>query len=171
VIVAAIAILQLKSCVLTVWGPPKETTRYAIEGGDRRTLEIYLFPDHRAIFWHTDPDRGFTEGSLVHLRGNVGTHYFGRLWHLDGPGVIFGYRLYPTGCEPVMMEIETLSHYQVGPGDAQFPRSKDRTDSIFRFCQDRLGFQTMELHAVPVDAVAAEKKLQVFAVDHASPQF
>jgi hypothetical protein len=165
-IFAAIAILQLKTCVLTVWVPPKQITRYVVEGGDRRALEIYLFPDGRTVFWHTDPIRGLTEGSLARLRGSVGTHYFGRLWHDDGPGVKFGYGLYPSGCEPVMIEIDTLGHYQIGAGDSGFPRSNEKTHSIFRFCENRLGFQKMELRAADVDVAQAERKLRAFKIEH-----
>jgi hypothetical protein len=167
---AAIALLQMKQCVLTIWAPPQKITRYVVEGGDRRTLEVYFFPNRQAVFWHTDPAQNFTEGSLVHLRGSVGTHYFGRLWHVDGPGVKFGYRLYPTGCEPVMMEIDTLSHYQVGVGEPGFPRSKQRTYSLLRFCEDHLGFQAMELRVAPADVAVAEQRLRAFAPTQASPR-
>ena len=52
------------------------------------------------------------------MRGSYGTHYFWRLWHIDGPGVFFGYRIYhPEDVEPVMMEIETLDKYVEGRGN------------------------------------------------------
>lgn len=78
-------LLGLKTCIVTVWAPDKTTVRYAVVGGDGRTLEIYLFPDRRAIFWYTDPSLGVVDGSLAYLRGSVGTHYVGQLWHIGWP--------------------------------------------------------------------------------------
>jgi len=145
-LIAVFLIFQLKGCTAVVWGPWKELRRFGVVGVDERTLDIYFFPDWHAVFWYTDPSRGVVEGALAQLRGTVGTHYVGRLWHIEGPGITLGYRLYAPGCEPVVMEVDTVAYYRVGPGNPTFPKAKKRTYPVFVFCPDRIIFEGMELH-------------------------
>ena len=148
------------SVVRTMWGPWRDIRRFEVVGEDQRALDLYFFPDYRAMFWYTDKQNGEIEGTLAELRGSVGTHYFGRLWDIDGSGV-FGYRIYPSRCEPVTMEIDTIAKHRIGTGKPVFPEPKETTNSLFLFCPGSVTFHHMELRSRPVNHTEASELLRM----------
>lgn len=145
ILVLGFVLLSLKGCVVTVWRAPEQAIHYAVVGADRRTLEITVFPDHEVILWYTDPSRQYLEGTLQKWKGSEGTHYFGRLWHIEGPGTTFGYRFYPAGLTPVMMEQTTLKTFRSSAGHSTFPEEGERGHSVLLFSEDSLVFGGMTL--------------------------
>jgi hypothetical protein len=154
-VLVAFVCFQLKGCVGHIWAPWREIRQFAIIGADQRILDIHFFPDWRVIFLYRDPSNGLLEASLAQVRGTMGTHYAAGLWHIEGPSIGFGYRWYPKGCQPYMMEIDTLKKHHVGIGSPVFPDEKERTYSEIVFCPNRVMFHKMELTAVFADGTKA----------------
>jgi hypothetical protein len=161
---AAILVLSLlvglRSCVMTVWAPPRQLEHYAVQGGDGRILEAYFFPDRRTMFWYMDPDTGTSEGTLSYARGSVGDHYGGRLWHVSRSGRITDFGFYPSGCEPSTIELETVARHHEGAGENTLPAAGSTTTSVISFCSETLYFQGMLLKRVSADPSETSDRLR-----------
>ena len=139
----------LKGCVMTIWEAPDSTEIYSIAGEDDRSMSIFILPGHQAMIWYHDPMEEHIEGTLARMKGTYGTHYFWRLWGIDGPGIWFGYRIYPTDTEPVVMEMTVLEHYQEGRGKSDFPGKGDTSYQVILFGEDKVNFEGMWLYREP----------------------
>jgi hypothetical protein len=159
IFVIIILLLGLKGCVVTTWGPPKAPTIYSIEGQDGRVMSMIFLPNHETMIWHFDPANESTEGVLTKMRGTYGTHYFWRFWHVEGPGITFGYRIYPSDTEPVHMEITVLERFMSGRGNPGFPEKGERTYQVLLFGKDIVKFQSMWLHKKPDNPEMVQKLL------------
>ena len=88
------------------------------------------------------------------MRCSYGTHYFWRLWSIEGPGVIegwFGYRIYPIDSEPVVMETTVLDKFIQGTGTPSLPKKGDRTHPVLLFSPNAVRFEDMWLEKRPTD--------------------
>lgn len=150
-LVAVFLLFGLKGCVVTIWSSPKSPEIYTIEGQDGRGMSMIFLPKNETMIWHFDPAQKTVEGVLTKMRGSYGTHYFWRLWHVEGPGITFGYRIYPSDTEPVHMEIAVLERYMSGTGNPAFPAKGDRTNQVLLFGKDTVQFQSMWLKRRPDD--------------------
>ena len=144
----------LKGCVVTVWRPTTDTTTYAIHGADGRSLTMIFMPNHETYIVYTKEEPYHTETLLTKMRGTYGTHYFWRLWSIEGPGAtegLFSYRVYPKDTEPVVMEITVLNKFIQGNGDPAFPKKGDRTHPILLFSSSAVRIEDMWLQKEPTD--------------------
>ncbi len=135
----------VKSSVLTIWSSPSVPETYAINGADGRSIKIIFLPENKTIMWYKDPNVGSEEYNLVEMKGTYGTHYFWGLWKIEGPGIAFGYRFYPDGTEPVVMETKTIQKYMNGKGDPNFSPVGKITNTTWLFRKDSAKFQDMWL--------------------------
>ena len=149
--VVVLVFFGLKGCVVTIWSSPKSPEIYSIEGEDGRVMSMIFLPKHETMIWHFDPAHKTAEGVLTKMRGSYGTHYFWRLWHVEGPGITFGYRIYPPDTEPVHMEITVIERFISGRGNPRFPEKGERTHQVLLFGKDALKFQSMWLRRGPDD--------------------
>jgi hypothetical protein len=141
----------LKGCVVTIWSSPKSPEIYSIEGQDRRVMTMIFLPKQETMIWHFDPAQNTAEGVLAKMRGSYGTHYFWRVWHVEGQGIILGYRICPPDTEPVHMEITVLERFMSGRGNPGFPEKGERTYQLMLFGTDAVNFQGMWLRRGPDD--------------------
>ncbi len=152
-----------KGCVITVWSSPKTAETYVIDGADSRGMMMVFMPNREAMLWYTDPGEGSIEGVLTEMRGTYGTHYFGPLWHIEGPNISFGYRWYSGDVEPVHMELRTKEKYFEGKGESSFPKRGKTTYAVILFGENRIKFQGMWLDKTDndqatIDALYAKLK-------------
>ena len=145
VFVVVFLFFGLKGCVVTGWSSPKTPETYSIQGQDGRIMLMIFLPKHETIIWHIDPENESVEGVLTKMRGTYGTHYIWRLWHVEGPGITFGYRIYPPETEPVNMEITVIERFMSGSINPGFPDKGDRTHQMLLFGKDVVKFQDMWL--------------------------
>ena len=144
----------LKGCVVTIWKSPSEPTTYAVHGEDGRSLAMLFMPKNETYIIYTEKNTGFIEVALTKMRGSFGTHYFGRLWSLDGPGTgdgLFGYRIYPEGAEPVVMETTVKNKFTHGNGDPTLRSIGDRTHPVILFKETAVRFEDMWLEKEPTN--------------------
>jgi hypothetical protein len=150
-----IAFFGLKSCIVTVWTSPKEATSYSVVGTDGRTLSLIFLPKRETVFVYS-PDRGRSiEANLSEMKGTYGTHYFWRLWSVEGPGQmggLLGYRLYPDGFRPVMMESTVKRKFMHGSHKPVLPEQGARTHPVILFSDDAIEFEGMVLEKHPTDS-------------------
>ena len=153
-VILLILFFGLKSCVMTVWKSPEQPTTYAIHGSDGRSLAMILLPENETIFLYTEEKAGFIEASLTKMRGTYGTHYFWRLWSVDGPGVgdgLFGYRVYPENAKPVVMETVVLKKFIHGSSTPTLKNEGDITHPIILFTTSAIRFGDMWLEEEPTN--------------------
>jgi hypothetical protein len=150
-IVVVFLFFGTRSCEVTIWSSPKSPEIYKSEGQDGRTLLMIFLPKNETMIWHSDPVNGTVEGVLTKMRGSYGTHYFWLLWHVEGPGITFGYRVYPPDTKPVHMEITVLERYMSGKGNPGFPAKGEPTHQILLFGKDTVQFQDTWLRREPDD--------------------
>ena len=160
--VIAFLFIGLKSCVMTTWSSPKTPAIYSIAGMDGRVMTMIFMPQHKTMIWYSDPNERRIEGILAEMRGSYGTHYFWRLWHVDGPGIVFGYRLYPSDTKPVHMEIIVLERYMEGRGNPTFPDKGDTTYQVLLFGKESVRFQDMWLKKEENDPALVNALLSKF---------
>jgi hypothetical protein len=144
----------LKSCVMTVWKSPEQPTTYAIHGSDGRSLAMIFLPENEAMFLYTEEKADFIEASLTKMRGTYGTHYFWRLWSINEPGVgggLFGYRVYPEGAKPVVMETTVLKKFIHGSSIPTLRNEGDITHPIILFTANAVRFGDMWLEEEPTN--------------------
>jgi len=149
IFVVAFLFFGLKGCVTTIWSSPKTSEIYSFEGQDGRVMLMIFLPKHETMVWHFDPANESTEGILTKMRGVIGTHYFWRLWHIEGPGITFGYRIYPSDTKPVNMEIIVLEKFMSTTGKPALPEKRYRTNQVLLFGKDSVKFQDMWLRKEP----------------------
>ena len=137
--------LFIKGSIVTVWLSPKTPITYAIDGYDGRLLKMIFLQDNKTIMYHKDPNIGVEEATLTKMRGTYGTHYFWRFWKIEGPGIILGYRIYPTDVKPVVMETKIIQKYMEGNGDSNFPKINKTTYSTILFGDNSVKFEGMWL--------------------------
>jgi hypothetical protein len=140
-----ILIFALKGCVVTVWLSSKNPIIYSVEGADGRTLRMIFLPKNETIIWYHDHNNNYVEGVLTKMKGVYGTHYFWRLWKVEGSYFTLGFRIYPADAEPVNMEITTLERYMKARGDPTFPQKGNTSNQILLFAKDSVRFQDMWL--------------------------
>jgi len=140
---AVIIFFAVKGMILHVWMSPAEPITYAIHGIDDRNLKVIFLPDNEGLFWYQD--ESIEEVVHAKLRGSYGTHYFWRLWKIEGPHISIGYRIYPSDVKPITMEIETIQKHIIGNGIPSFSKVGDTTYSTLLFGRDRLKFEGMWL--------------------------
>jgi len=147
-VVIIFIIFGLKGCVVTVWKAPSQATTYSITGDDGRSLYMIFMPEHKTYIAYIDEQRKSVEVSLTKMLGTYGTHYFWRLWSLEGPGQaegLFGLRIYPKGAKPVVMETTVLDKYIQGDGTQVLPKKGDRTHPVLLFSENSVRFEGMWL--------------------------
>jgi len=153
-VILAILFFSLKGCVVKVWKSPDKPTTYAIHSSDGRSLTMIFLPKHETILVYTKEKAKFMEVTLTQMRGTYGTHYFWRLWRLEGPGVgggWLGIRIYPDGTEPVVMEITVLQKFIHGSSKPALRNKGDRTHSVILFSENAVRFQDMWLEKEPTN--------------------
>jgi hypothetical protein len=154
IVILLILFFGLKSCVMTVWKSPEQPMTYAIHGSDGRSLAMILLPENETIFLYTEEKADFIEASLTKMRGTYGTHYFWRLWNVGGPEAgsgLFGYRIYPEGVEPVVMETTVLKKFIHGTSTPTLRNEGDITHPIILFTAKALRFGDMWLEEEPTN--------------------
>ncbi len=144
-----IMFLGLKGCIVRTWKAPSAEQAFSAVGANGATFYLVLFPDQRVISALYTSDG--MEASLSEWRGAYGTHLIWRLWHLDGPKVVFGYRIYPSGFHPVRIERRTLRNFKMGSGNSAFPREGITEHEVVLFGQDTIfiGGVTLERTSLP----------------------
>lgn len=153
-VILLILFFGLKSCVMTVWKSPENPTTYAIHGSDGRSLAMIFLPENETIFLYTEEKTDFIETSLTKMRGTYGTHYFWRFWSIDGPGVgggLFGYRIYPEGAKPVVMETTVIKKFIHGSSAPTLRNEGDITHPIILFTASAVRFGDMWLEEEPTN--------------------
>ena len=153
-VILLILFFGLKSCVMTVWISPEQPTTYAIHGSDGRSLAMIFLPENETIFLYTEEKADFIEASLTKMRGTYGTHYFWRLWSVNGPGVgggLFGYRVYPEDAKPVVMETTVLKKFIHGSSTPTLKNEGDITHPIILFTTNSIRFGDMWLEVEPTN--------------------
>lgn len=146
--ILAILFFGLKGCVVTVWKSSDTPTTYAIHGSDGRSLAMIFLPENETIMLYTEDKAEFMEAALTKMRGTYGTHYFWRLWSVEGPGTgggLFGYRIYPDGAEPVVMETTVLKKFIHGSSKPTLRSEGDRTHPVILFSKNAVRFEDMWL--------------------------
>lgn len=146
--VLAILFFGLKSCVLTVWKAPSEPTTYAVHGADGRSLTMIFLPNHETIIFYTEEQTGSMETVLTQMRGSYGTHYFWRLWNVDGSGgesSLFGYRIYPAGARPVVMETTVQKKFIHGSAKPTLSNEGESAHPVILFSENAVRFEGMWL--------------------------
>lgn len=165
IFVVALLLFGLKGCVTTVWTSPEQPTTYAVHGADGRTLAMIFVPENTTYMVYSQRNPAFIRVVRTKMRGTYGTHYFGRLWNLDGPGTgpgIFSFRIYPEGARPVVMETTVLDNFTYGNGNAPLPDEGDKMFPIILFTEGAVKFEGMWLKREPTDTrllTAVQKKL------------
>lgn len=147
-VILAILFFGLKGCVVTVWKSSDTPTTYAIHGSDGRSLAMIFLPENETIMLYTEDKAEFMEAALTKMRGTYGTHYFWRLWSVEGPGTgggLFGYRIYPDGAEPVVMETTVLKKFIHGSSKPTLRSEGDRTHPVILFSTNAVRFEDMWL--------------------------
>ena len=148
VVFLAVLFFGLKGCVVTLWKSPEMPSAYGIHGGDGRSLVMVFMPRNETYIVYSSQKPEFLEAALTKMRGTYGTHYFWRLWGLDGPGTgggLFGLRVYPEGVKPVVMETTILQKTIHGEGDPTLGGKGDRTHPVLLFTDDAVRFEGMWL--------------------------
>jgi len=112
-------------------------------------LMIFM-PKSEVMIWFRDPKTTSREGILTTMKGSYGTHYFGPLWRVEGPGTLLGWKWITDNMEPVHMEITVLEKYREGLGDSAFPSVGDRSYQVIFVGKDRLRFQATTLSKTPI---------------------
>lgn len=165
-LVVAIAFFGLKGCVVTVWKSPSEPTTYALYGKDGRSLATIFLPGNETIILYMESQTPHTEAVLTKMRGSFGTHYFWRLWNVDGPGAngLFGYRIYPEGARPVTIETTVLKKFTMGSGKPSLRDEGDMTTAVLLFTDDAVRFQDMWLEKEPTDPELVQALLRQLKV-------
>ena len=146
--------MGLKSLVGTIWQPPPQTTTYAVRGADGRSLVFIFLPEHTTFIAYADSENGQVEQLATKMGGSYGTHYFWRVWNVEGPGIgegLFGYRIFPEGAEPVVMETTIFDKYVQGTGDPTLPQKGDRMHPVILFKDRAIRFEGMWLQEEPTD--------------------
>ena len=155
------AFIALNSCSVKGWSPPKSPTTYSIERSDGRTRAVISLPRNETIFAYSE-DRGTSwEANLSTSTGIYATHYFGRLWHVEGPsqfGGLLDYRLYPDDFRPVVISNKVEQNFIDGLHEEVFPDQRARTLPVFLFSDDTLEFERMILSKHPLDPLMLEHK-------------
>lgn len=144
-------VIFLKESTITIWTSPSIPETYTVDGYDGRSIKIIFLPKNKTIMWYRDRDTGVEEYNLTEMRGMYGTNYFWRLWKVEGSGITFGYRIYPNGVEPVVMETETIQKYMNGRGNPSFSNVGDVTNTTWLFTKDAIRFQNMWLQKEATD--------------------
>ncbi len=160
-----IAFLGLKSCIVTVWIAPTETTTYSVRGSDGRSLSVIFLPKHEALFLYTVENGSFSEAALAQVRGTYGTHYIWRIWSIEGPGFaggLFRYRLYPEDEKPVIMETTVLKKVVYGTAKPTLPSEGERTHLLILFSENAIRFEGMSLVKAPTDTNLVQDILRQF---------
>jgi len=155
IVIVAIAFFSLKGCIVTIWTSPKEPTSYSVVGTDGRMLSVVFLPNHEAVFVYSPHCGTSLEANLAEIKGAYGTHYFWRLWSVEGPGRtggLFGYRLYPEGFRPVVMETTVKKKFMHGSHKPVFPEQGSRTHTIILFADNAIEFEGMVLDKHPTDS-------------------
>jgi hypothetical protein len=156
-LLAVMATLSFKSCVVTLWEPPKEANTFFVQGGDARAMTVVLLPSRDAMILYTDSSEGSIEIVRAHLRGTVATHYGGSWWNVSDDAEWFGLRRYAPGIEPVNMEVEIRAKDRHGPGESSFARIGDRSRQVMLFARDSLRLSRMWLRRVPTNPELLER--------------
>jgi hypothetical protein len=153
-IILVILFFGLKGCVVTVWKPPDTPTTYAIHGYDGRSLAMIFLPKNKTILLYTEEKAEFMEAALADMRGTYGTHYFWRLWSIEGPGTgagLLGYRIYPEGAQPVVMETTVLKKFIHGTSKPTLRSEGDRIHPVILFSENAVRFEGMWLEKEPTN--------------------
>ena len=140
--------IGLKGCVISVWTSPIEPEVYFVDSVDERALSIIFLPEHEALIWYNDPNKGVFESSLMEIRGTYGTHYWGRFWKIEGPGITFGYRIFPPNTTPVVMELKIIQKYREGVGESTSPSIGKTIYETILLSKDSLFFQDSWLYRI-----------------------
>ncbi len=129
---------------------------------------MIFLPKHETILLYTEEKGGFIETALTQMRGTYGTHYFWRLWSVEGPGLgggLFSYRVYPKDARPVVMETTVMKKFIHGSSKSALGTEGDRTYPIILFTQDAVQFEGLWLENEPTDPVLVQNLLR-----HLKPQ-
>lgn len=148
IIILAILFFGLKGCVIKVWKSPETPETYAIHGSDGRSLAMIFLPKNETIILYTKDKVEFIEAALTKMRGTYGIHYFWRLWRIEGPGIgggFWGFRIYPDGAKPVVMETTVLKKFVHGASEQTLRSEGDRTHPIILFSENAVRFEDMWL--------------------------
>jgi hypothetical protein len=159
VIILVVIFFGLKGFLVTVWLSNASPTTYAVYGEDSRIMKIIFLEKNNTVIWYNDPNTEFNEIILTHMRGTYGTHYFWRFWHIDGPGISFGYRMYPDGVKPVVMEMEVIQKFIFGKRESTFPKIGEKTYSVILFQDSTLEFQEMYFKKEPTSTLFLQELL------------
>jgi hypothetical protein len=162
-IVLFILFFGLKGCVVTIWKAPTEPTTYAVHGSDGRSLAAIFLPKNETVLLYTEEKTGFIEAALKRMRGTYGTHYFWRLWSIEGPGVtggLFGYRIYPDDARPVVMETTVMKKFIHGSSKPTLRSEGDRTHPVILFSKNAVRFEDMWLAKEPTDPQLVQNLLR-----------
>ncbi len=149
--VAAFLFFGAKGCIVTVWSAPTVAETFTARGADGRQMALMFLPQHDTMIWYSDPTDQRSEGILTRMKGCYGTHYFWRVWHIEGPSTSFGYRIYPAGVEPVQMEIQVLEKYSNGLGKSSLPEKGRTVYTVMLFGRDTIECDGTTLNRVATD--------------------
>ena len=147
-LIVIVTFFGLKGCLVTIWSSPKSPETYAVSNPDGRVLSLVFLPKQETIMFYTPDSGDSVEISLTKMCGTYGTHYFWRLWSVDGPGYfggLLGYRIFPEGYEPVVMETTVLRKFQHGSKKTVLSAEGERTHPLILFSKNAIQFEGMTL--------------------------
>lgn len=144
----ALVYAGVRSCIVEGWTSPTETTTYSIHGADGRSLSLIFLPHGETLIVYTIASGGapqFLEAVRTKMRGRYATHLVGRIWNVNQDGGFFGYRIYPPGAAPVLMDCSVLKKCTVGTGTPTLRAEGDRTHPTLLFTESAVRFEDMWL--------------------------
>lgn len=140
-LVVLVVVVNLRSCVSSVWLSGDEPEIYAAETENGLLLTTVVLPSNKVAMLFSDYSRGKDEAALVRWRGSLGKHYGFGLWYFDSGEPILGpnLRKFPAGFEPAYMEMTWLESYtpEVGGEDRAFPPEGSKLHEFVLFAKDR----------------------------------
>lgn len=109
VLAALLAKLAWHTLVYPVWVPPTEPRCYALatEGGG--FVEVFLYPDRRAVIRSFSETTGDTETVLAHVGGKVEEQWWGRLWRRESFFWFTGWTWSEEGAQLARLNTEVLA--------------------------------------------------------------
>jgi hypothetical protein len=149
-VIVIVWLASLKSCVTTVWRSPSQVEHFAAPLATTVWVDLFLLPNNQAILWYSDLQTAEVDGCLASWKGEYESHLIWRLWHIDNSA--FGYRIYPGGYQPVVMETVVLKKFKMGRGDSVFPREGDKGQMVVLVSSDSLIVSGVTLKKNPLNA-------------------
>ena len=158
-VIMAFLFFSIKGCIVTTWSPPNELIIYEGYSDNLDFVSLKFYPDHDMIISYESIIDSTEESALFKTYGNYGTHYFGIIWNMNEQGILFGFRIFPTGLKPVVMHSKLVRKITGGLSKSNFPKEGRSITSLFLISNDSLRFQHTWLYSVPNNKILNDSLL------------